>query len=123
LNANVCVSPLPVFGVTESTVGGELLITVSDAFAVFPVPPFADVTLTLLLIVPADALVTFTENVHEVLGASDAPESEAAAAPTAAVIVPPPHEPVSPFGLATTNPDGNESVKPTPVNVTLLLLF
>ncbi len=38
------------------------------------------------------------------------------AAPAIAVIVPPPHEPVSPFGVATTRPAGSVSVKPTPVS-------
>ena len=37
---------------------------------------------------------------------------------SAAVIVPPPHEPESPFGVATTRPDGRLSLNATPVNAT-----
>src|SRR5438093_672092 len=35
--------------------------------------------------------------------------------PAVAVMVPPPHEPVRPFGVATTRPAGSVSVKATPV--------
>ena len=40
-----------------------------------------------------------------------------------AVIIPPPHEPVSPFGVEITRPAGNGSLKPTPVRVSVELLF
>ena len=43
--------------------------------------------------------------------------------PAFAVIVPPPHVPVSPLGVATTNPAGNESVNDTPVKELLALGF
>jgi hypothetical protein len=43
--------------------------------------------------------------------------------PAAAVIGPVPHEPVSPFGVATTKPAGNVSVKATPVAPEGALLF
>src|SRR5437016_4944562 len=36
--------------------------------------------------------------------------------PAVAVIVPPPQEPVSPFGVETTIPDGKLSVNATPVS-------
>jgi hypothetical protein len=36
--------------------------------------------------------------------------------PALAAIVPPPHDPVRPFGAATAIPAGNVSVKPTPVS-------
>lgn len=40
------------------------------------------------------------------------------AVPAAAVIVPPPHDPVSPFGVATVSPVGRASVNATPVRAT-----
>ena len=39
--------------------------------------------------------------------------------PAVAVIVPPPHEPTSPFGVDTTKPVGNVSRKSTPVTATV----
>ena len=38
-------------------------------------------------------------------------------------MVPPPQEPVSPFGVETTRPAGSVSLKPTPVSVVVVLLF
>lgn len=58
-----------------------------------------------------------TENVHEALAASVAPDKLTLPDPAVAVIVPPPHEPVRPFGVDTTSPTGNVSVTPTPVSV------
>ena len=40
-----------------------------------------------------------------------------------AVIVPPPHEPVRPFGVEITRPAGSVSLKPTPVSAVVVLLF
>ena len=40
-----------------------------------------------------------------------------------AVIVPPPHEPVSPLGVEITRPAGSVSLKPTPFSAAVLLLF
>ena len=41
--------------------------------------------------------------------------------PTVAVIVPPPHVPDNPLGVATTKPAGNESVNATPVKDVVVL--
>src|ERR1700722_93648 len=91
--------------------------TVMVAVAVPPGPPFVDVTLPVVLIcVPAVVPVTCTLKVHDVLAASVAPDRLTLPDPATAVIVPPPQLPVSPFGVATFNPLGNESITPTPVS-------
>jgi len=72
---------------------------------------------------PAAAPVTFAEKVHVAPEASDAPVKLTALLPAAAVIVPPPHDPVRPFGVAITKPDGRVSVNPTPESVCVVLLF
>ncbi len=64
---------------------------------------------------PAVVPVTLTEKVQEPLLARVAPDRLIEPDPAVAVIVPPPHEPDSPFGVATTKPVGNVSVKPTPL--------
>ena len=38
-------------------------------------------------------------------------------------MVPPPHEPIRPFGVEITSPVGKMSLKPTPVSVVVVLLF
>ena len=43
--------------------------------------------------------------------------SEIVLEPATAVIVPPKHPPTKPFGVATTRPAGNGSVKLTPVRL------
>ena len=65
-----------------------------------------------LFFVPAVVPVTFTENVQPALAPSAAPESEIVPEPAVAVMVPPPHDPVRPFGVATTSPAGRGSLKP-----------
>ncbi len=67
-------------------------------------PPFVALTVTLLFFTPAVVPVTFKLNVHEEFVARVAPASEAAPAPAVAVIVPPPHVPVTPLGVATMSP-------------------
>src|SRR5262249_20413016 len=62
----------------------------------------------------------FTLNVHEALAASVAPARLTVPLPAVAVIVPPPHVPVSPLGVATTNPAGKVSVNATPFNAVAL---
>lgn len=76
----------------------------------------ADVTVTLLFFTPMVVPVTFTENVQFPLAGNVAPERLTDPAPTVAVIAPPPQEPVSPFGVATTMPAGKLSVNVTPVS-------
>jgi len=80
-----------------------------------PLPPSVDVTFVVtLLFVPVLVPVTFTENVQLAPVPSVAPERETVPEPAAAVMVPPPHDPDKPFGVATAKPEGRVSVKPTP---------
>ncbi len=96
--------------------------TVKLADAVLPVPPSFELTLPVVLfLVPSLAPVTFTEKVHDALAASVAPDKLILPEPAVAVIVPPPHEPFSPFGVATTSPDGSVSVTVTPLTEEPLL--
>ena len=62
--------------------------------------------------------MTFTLNVQEAPAASVAPDRVTLPDPAVAVMVPPPHEPVSPFGVATTTLAGNVSVNAIPVSGT-----
>ena len=66
---------------------------------------------------------TFTEKVQEPPAAIVPPERLTTEKPETVpvVIVPAPHEPVSPFGFATARPAGRVSPKPTPVSVTVPL--
>ena len=52
--------------------------------------------------------------------AMEPPVSMTAPDPAVAVMVPPPQEPVSPFGLAIVSPAGSVSTNPTPVRGTAL---
>jgi hypothetical protein len=105
-------------GVLVGVLVGATTVTLSDA--VFPVPPLLEVTVTELLLRPDVVPVTLTLKVHDEpagsvpLDALIVPEP-AVAVPTSDA--PPLQEPVMPLGVATTNPDGNVSVKPTPVSV------
>jgi hypothetical protein len=102
--------------------GGATTLMLADA--VPPVPPSVDVTFPVVLfLVPALVPVTFTANVHEVDDATVAPVRLTTFVACVAVIVPPPHDPVSPFGVETTNPAGKVSLNPTPVSVAAVLLF
>jgi hypothetical protein len=92
------------------------MVDVRVAFEVLPVPPFAEVTCTLLFFTPPVTAVTFTEKVQEPLGASVAPARPTDDAPAAAVIVPPPQVPTNAFGVDTTKPAGRLSVNDTPVS-------
>jgi hypothetical protein len=91
--------------------------TVNVALEVFPVPPFVELTVTLLFFTPAVVPVTFTENVHEVDGTKLAPERLTLEEPATAVIAPPPQVPVNPLGVATTSPAGRLSVNAIPLSV------
>ena len=89
--------------------------TVIEAVAAFPGPNSLDVTNPVTLVWrPVVTPWTFTINVHPA-GATVAPARLMLLDPATAVIVPP-QEPVNPFGVATTSPAGNVSLKPTPVN-------
>lgn len=90
--------------------------TVNVAVEVLPVPPFVDVTVTLLSLIPSVEPSTFTEKVQDVPAASVAPDRLTIDEPDVAVIIPPPQLPVSPFGVATRRPVGSVSMKETPVN-------
>jgi hypothetical protein len=95
-------------------------VTVKLAAAVLPVPPLVEVTApVVLLFTPVEVPFTFTENVQEVLDARVAPDRLTELVFCAAVIVPPPHVPVRPFGVATSRPAGSASVKPAPVSATV----
>jgi hypothetical protein len=72
--------------------------------------------LVVLFLVPALVPVTFTVKLQKALAASVAPDWLTLDEPAVAVIVPPPHEPVSPFGVATTRPAGSVSLNPTPLS-------
>src|SRR5436190_1516654 len=96
--------------------------TVMESVLVLPLPPSLEVTIWVVLnLVPADVAVTLTVNVQLALAARAAPVREMVPPPATALIVPPPQEPLRPFGVATTSPDGRASTNPTPVNAEPLL--
>src|SRR6476646_5881398 len=102
--------------------GGATTLMLAEA--VPPVPPSVEVTLPVVLFCwPAAVPVTLTENVQEALAAIVPPLRLIVFVPAVAVIVPPPQVPVRPFGVETTRPAGNVSLKPTPVSATVVLLF
>src|SRR5216684_3073989 len=85
--------------------GGATTLMLAEA--VPPVPPSTDVTLPVVLFcVPAAIPVTFTENVHDALAASDAPLRLITFVFCVAVIVPPPQLPVRPLGVEIMRPAG-----------------
>ena len=95
-------------------VGGPTTLTL--AFEVFPVPPFVELTVTLLFFTPPVVPCTFTETVQVAPGAKVAPERLTADEPAAAVAVPP--QVLFRFGgVATTKPTGRLSVNATPFSV------
>jgi hypothetical protein len=103
-------------------VGGKSTLTLADA--VPPGPASVDPTLPVVLFfAPAVVPVTFTENEHDALAGIVPPVRVTLFVPAVAVIAPPPQVPVSPFGVATTNPAGNVSEKPIPVRAKPALLF
>jgi hypothetical protein len=77
--------------------------------------------LVVLVCIPDAVPATFTENVQDALAASVADEKLTLFDPAKAAIVPPPQLPVRPLGLATTCPEGSESVKPMPLREMLAL--
>src|ERR1035437_898519 len=91
--------------------------TVTLAEALPPEPPSTEATEPVpLFCVPRELPVTFTLKVQEPLDASVALAKLMLPDPAVAVIVPLPQLPVRPFGVETTRPAGNVSVKATPVN-------
>ncbi len=72
---------------------------------------------------PPAVPVTFTEKVHELLAANDAPDKLITFVPCVAVIVPPPHVPVSPLGVEIIRPAGKVSLNPIPLSAVIVLLF
>src|SRR6476619_5749301 len=87
--------------------------TVRFAVAVFPVPPFVEVTFPVVLVYwPEAAPVTVTENWHWLLAAIVAPVN---AIPVGAVVVKVPPQTVV-DALATVSPVGSVSVNATPVS-------
>src|SRR5258708_10267354 len=98
--------------------------TLSEAEAVPPVPSSVEVTLPVVLVCkPAAVPVTLIENVQEELAASVTSEMLIEFDPATAVGVLPQVLPANPFGVATTRPAGNISLKPTPVSEFVVLLF
>jgi hypothetical protein len=100
-------------------VGGASTTNVAEA--VFPLPPFVEVTLELILFfVPAVVPVIDTVIVHVPPGTIVAPLT--LTLPGAPVIEGDPH-PAEVGAAATTSPDGNGSVNPTPTSVTVVFGF
>jgi hypothetical protein len=98
--------------------------TLMLAAAVPPGPPSVEVTLPVVLFCwPAAVPVVFTEKVQELVCASVAPVRLITFVAWVAVIVPPPHDPVRPFGVEITSPAGSVSLNPIPVTVAVVLLF
>jgi hypothetical protein len=111
-------APNALMMVGGATAGG-VVSTVREVVEVFPVPPFVDVTVTLLPFTPAVVPVTLTEKVQEAPAAKVAPERATLPEPATAVIVPPPQLPARPsLGVDTTRPAASVSVKATPVSGT-----
>ena len=122
LKVEIPAGAIPLGVNTLAIAGGATTVMLADA--VPPAPPCVDVTLLVVLFcVPAAMPVTFTENVQEVLAAKVALLRLTTFVPCGAVMVPLPHVPVSPFGVATTKPAGKASVKPTPARAVVALLF
>ena len=93
--------------------GGARTVTLAEA--VPPVPPSFEVTLPVVLFfTPAVVAVMLTETVHVPLPATVPPEKVKVVSPALGANVP--HGALA-FGVAATcRPDGNASVKLTPVN-------
>jgi hypothetical protein len=80
-----------------------------------PVPPSVEATAPdVLLLSPGAEPVTFAAKVHDPFAGRVAPDRLMVPEPAVAVIVPPPHDPDTPFGVATASPAGNGSMNPTP---------
>jgi hypothetical protein len=88
--------------------------TITDAFAVFPVPPSVEVTAPLVLsFTPADVPRTFTCTEQLPDAGIDPPDKDTEPLAATAVTVPP-QVFDNPFGVPTTSPPGRVSVNVTP---------
>lgn len=90
--------------------------TMMFALDVLPVPPFVELTCTMLVFAPTVVPVTFIETVQLALGASDEPLRLADEAPATAVVVPT-QVLFKLFGVAISIPAGRLSVNATPLRV------
>jgi hypothetical protein len=96
--------------------------TVIVSLAVFPVPAFAEVTAPVVFVIgPGEVGVTSTLTAHARFAATVPPVSWTSELPGVGVNEPP-HELTGFAGSATTRPDGNESVTPSPVTATAFVL-
>src|ERR1051326_2455295 len=99
--------------------GGPITVMLA-VLLVAPAPlSFDEIGPVVLFCTPACTPVTFKLMVHEPFAASDPPERLMEPDPAAAVVVPP-QVLESPLGVATTKPDGSESVNVTPVSAKLV---
>src|SRR6185437_15154950 len=104
--SGICAAPNALAMVT-----GEATLRLAEA--VFPVPPFVDVTFPVVFVYwPEAAPVTVTLNWHWLFTAMVAPEREI---PVGAVVVRVPPQTVA-VALATVSPAGRVSVNATPVS-------
>src|SRR5690348_5529580 len=96
--------------------------TIIVAVAWFPEPALLEVTVPVVLtLLPPVWPTTLTEKMHEPPAAMEPPERFTTEKPETVpvVIVPAPHEPVRPFGVATARPPGRVSPNATPVSATV----
>ena len=97
-------------------VNGVRLATVSEALAVFPVPPFVEVTETESLKTPVVVAVTVTATTQVWFGRTVPPVNTMEFDPFAAVAVPPQSE-FNPPGVATISPAGSVLVNASPFRI------
>src|SRR5689334_8866654 len=93
-----------------------------DAVAWLPEPALVELTVPVVFTLwPPVVPTTFTENVQEPPAAMVPPARLTTEKPETVpvVMVPAPHDPVSPFGFGIVRPAGSVSPKPTPVNATV----
>src|SRR5580692_1517 len=97
-----------------ASAGGATTASVADAGR--PVAPWFEVmALVTLFLLPAVVPVTLTNKLQEAPAANVAPDRLTLPPPATAVMLPPPHAPVRPLGVASSNPGGRVSVNPIPV--------
>ena len=90
-------------------------MTFKVAVAVFPLPPFVELTAPVALVLaPSVVPLTSILTVQVVLAPIAPPDKLMTDVFCVAVTVPP-QEFVKPFGVLITKPDGNESVKDNPL--------